>query len=54
VQTTPSYLLMIAVFSDTVSRWNDRKDRDRMNRESVLVLFVVGPLSQHIPGKTEE
>jgi hypothetical protein len=25
-----------------------------MYRESVLALFVVGLLSQHIPGKTEE
>jgi len=54
VHTILSYWLMIAVFSHTVTRWNDRKYHDRMYRESVLVLFVVDPLSQHIPGKTEE
>ena len=33
-----SYLLMIAVFSDTVSRWNDRKDYDRIYREMPCVI----------------
>jgi len=54
VHTIICYLLMIAVLSDTVSQWSDRKDHDRMYRETVLMLLVVGPLSQHIPGKSEK
>jgi len=54
VYTIISYLLMITVLSDTVIRWNYRKDHDRMHKETVSMLLVVGPLSQHIPGNSEK